>query len=350
MTRRCTLGLWLAFGLLLTPGRAAGAPTQVFDNPSKICLRETQLQERLQGLPAHLLTAISRAESGRWDEVRQANVAWPWTVTAGGEGRFFPTRAEALAEVRRLQARGVTNIDVGCMQINLFHHGHQFASVEQAMDPAANAAYAARFLKSLYAATGDWTQAAAHYHSTTPERSEYYKAKVVRLWDATKRENPVAIAPPLSIARAPNGGVLPMVTPRGVPSFDGAREARDMRPLRNLNTYVAPIDGERTAFLNARFRASRTAATAAKSAGVRAQQLTSWRQATAGDNTVAVDATIRRAALEAERRRQLQSTGAAKAATQQARFAVKRAQQLERWRLSQTVQPEPPPALDDGKS
>ncbi len=338
MTRVRTLGLWLALGLLLAPGRAAGAPAQAFDDPSKICLRETQIQERLQGLPAHLLTAISLAESGRWDEVRQANVAWPWTVTAGGEGRFFPTRAEALAEVRRLQARGVTNIDVGCMQINLFHHGHQFASVEQAMDPTANAAYAARFLKTLYASTGDWTQAAAHYHSTTPEKSEYYKAKVVRLWDATKRENPIALAAPLSIARAPNAGLLP----------------GDARPLRNLNTYVAPIDGERTAFLNARFRSSRTAATAAgKGASVREQQLSSWRQATAGDNTVAVDATVRRGVVEAERRRQLQAAkSATKAVTGQARFAEKRAKQIERWRFSQTVHPEPAPAStpDDDKS
>lgn len=333
MTRVRTLGLWLALGLLLAPGRAAGAPAQAFDDPSKICLRETQLQERLQGLPAHLLTAISHAESGRWDEVRQANVAWPWTVTAGGEGRFFPTRAEAMAEVRRLQARGVTNIDVGCMQINLFHHGHQFASVEQAMDPAANAAYAARFLKTLYASTGDWTQAAAHYHSTTPEKSEYYKTKVVRLWDATKRENPVAPTL-LSIARAPNAGVLPA----------------DARPLRNLNTFVTPIDGERTAFLNARFRASR-AATAANGAGVREQQLASWRASRAGDNTVAADATARRGVVEAERRRQLQAaTGATKAATQQARFAEKRTKQIERWRLSQTPHPEPPPAPDDDKS
>jgi hypothetical protein len=331
MTRCDTLGLVLALGLLLAPEKAAAMPAQAFDDPSKICLRETQLQERLQGLPAHLLTAISRAESGRWDEARRANVAWPWTVTAGGEGRFFPTRAEALAEVRRLQARGVTNIDVGCMQINLFHHGHQFASVEEAMDPAANAAYAARFLKSLYAATGDWTQAAAHYHSTTPERSEYYKAKVVRLWESTKRENPVAVAAPFAIPRVSNAGVLPV----------------DARPLKNLNPYVAPIDGERTAFLNARFRASRAAASGG--AGVREQQLASWRQA-AGENTMAVDAAARRAALEAERRRQLQAKGAVKAATQQARFAAKRAQQLERWRLSQTVAPEPPPTADDGKS
>lgn len=332
MTRRDTLGLGLAVGLLLAPERAAAMPTQAFDDPAKICLRETQLQERLQGLPAHLLTAISRAESGRWDEVRRANVAWPWTVTAGGEGRFFPTRAEALAEVRRLQAQGVTNIDIGCMQINLFHHGHQFASVEEAMDPAANAAYAARFLKTLYAATGDWTQAAARYHSTTPERSEYYKAKVVRLWEATKRENPVAVAPPLALARAPTAGALPV----------------DARPLRTLASYVAPIDGERTALLNARFRAARAAATAANGAGVRGQQLAAWRQA-AGENTMALDAAARRAALEAERRRQLQSTGAAKATTQQARFAQRRTQQLERWRLGQTVAPEPP-APDDGKS
>ncbi|MCC7015591.1 MAG: murein transglycosylase, partial [Rhodospirillales bacterium] len=141
-----------AFG----PAEAAPVARQAIDDPWKTCAAQAARQEAALNLPHHLLSAIGKAESGRWDEAGRANVAWPWTVTAEGEGRFFDTKAEALAEVRRLKARRVSNIDVGCMQVNLGYHGHRFASIEEAMDPVANTAYAARFLKTLRATSADW--------------------------------------------------------------------------------------------------------------------------------------------------------------------------------------------------
>ncbi|MDZ7712446.1 MAG: hypothetical protein U5L06_04740 [Rhodovibrio sp.] len=68
---------------------------------------------------------------------------------AEGRGRYLPSKAAAIAEVRDLQARGVSNIDVGCMQVNLHWHGDAFESLEQAFDPAYNVAYAAAFLLDL---------------------------------------------------------------------------------------------------------------------------------------------------------------------------------------------------------
>ncbi|HJO71542.1 MAG: hypothetical protein QF450_07035 [Rhodospirillales bacterium] len=62
--------------------------------------------------------------------------------------------------MRRLSARGVRNIDVGCMQVNLLYHKDAFATLEEAFEPASNAAYAARFLKDLYATSGSWSAAA----------------------------------------------------------------------------------------------------------------------------------------------------------------------------------------------
>ena len=138
----------IATVIALSPFPGLATTTQAFEKSWKICAEQTLLQERVAGIPQYLLTAISKAESGRWDDTNKASIAWPWTVTSGGEGRFYDSRQEALAEVRRLKAAGVKNIDVGCMQVNLMHHGHQFASIEHAMDPAANVAYAATFLKS----------------------------------------------------------------------------------------------------------------------------------------------------------------------------------------------------------
>ncbi len=80
------------------------------------CARRTAQAERAHGLPNHLLNAISKVESGRWHAPSGAILAWPWTVTAGGKGRFLPSKKAAIAEVEHLRARGVRNIDVGCMQ------------------------------------------------------------------------------------------------------------------------------------------------------------------------------------------------------------------------------------------
>ena len=96
------------------------------------------------------------------------------------------------------------------MQINLLHHPNAFASLEEGFDPLANARYAARFLKELYAERGDWMAAAGNYHSRTPERAQAYRNAVAsRLPEEQARAgsapgwNPawerVAAAPPVPV-------------------------------------------------------------------------------------------------------------------------------------------------------
>jgi len=157
-----------------------------------LCRLQTERQGRAAGIPDNLLRAISHVESGRWSEARKAKVAWPWTVMAEGRGRYFPTKAAAIAEVRKLQAGGVHNIDVGCMQINLHYHGGAFDSLEDAFDPAANVAYAVEFLSSLKAETGTWSKAAMLYHSRTPEHARRYHLKVVQAWNALNAASPAS--------------------------------------------------------------------------------------------------------------------------------------------------------------
>lgn len=166
--------------LSAAPGHAA--PAQDLGADGGLCRAQTERQGRLAGMPAHMLTALSHVESGRWDAGRQEKVAWPWTINAAGEGKIFPNKAAAVAEVRRLQAKGVRSIDVGCMQINLFYHGKAFPNLETAFDPAANVAYAIEFLTNLKAETGSWNAAAVRYHSATPEYANRYRAKLREEW------------------------------------------------------------------------------------------------------------------------------------------------------------------------
>ena len=156
--------------------------------------------EQAVAIPPLLMVAIGKVESGRRDPATGAVVAWPWTINAEGQGSYYESKAQAIAAVRALQARGVQSIDIGCMQINLMHHPNAFASLDQAFDPSANATYAAHFLNDLHAQSNDWLHAAGQYHSSTPELGAAYQTQVAAAWT---QERNLADATPLLTAAAP---------------------------------------------------------------------------------------------------------------------------------------------------
>ena len=168
--------------LSATPGAGAGVR-----DPWTLCPTAIPAQERVHGIPPQLLQAISLAESGRWQSEANQSLAWPWTVMAEGRGRYLPTKADAINEVMALQRRGIKNIDVGCMQINLFYHPDAFANLNEAFDPSKNVAYAGKFLRDLKDNHKSWTRAVGFYHSGTPEFHHRYRQKVLGIWQ-TERE------------------------------------------------------------------------------------------------------------------------------------------------------------------
>ena len=143
------------------------------------CLAAASATEHDNALPPDLLGAIGRIESGRWNPAAHSVVPWPWTVNAEGGGHMFASAQQAVAYVASLQARGVRSIDVGCFQVNLLYHPAAFASLDQAFDPGANAAYAADFLGRLYRRSGSWEQAVGDYHSQSPLRGDPYRRRVL---------------------------------------------------------------------------------------------------------------------------------------------------------------------------
>ena len=176
------VALFLLFGIA---GLRAAQPSML--DPWRLCPQAITAAERTQAIPKHLLSAIALAESGRKHPALDKRMPWPWTVMAEGQGRYLATKQEAIAEVRGLQARGIRNIDVGCMQVNLYYHPEAFFSLEQAFDPASNVAYAGRFLRSLFADSGAWDEAAGRYHSATPGLKDPYHDKVVQIWNREQR-------------------------------------------------------------------------------------------------------------------------------------------------------------------
>lgn len=134
------------------------------------CRRAARIAADHSGVPLHVLLSIVRIESGK----RDAAFGWPWTVNAGGDGRYFPDRRQALDFARRHSALGRTNLDIGCFQLNLYWHGEAFPSLDAMLSPQQNALYAAIFLADLKKEFGTWRSAAGAYHSRTDELAAKY--------------------------------------------------------------------------------------------------------------------------------------------------------------------------------
>ncbi|MCS6779769.1 MAG: hypothetical protein NZ555_08715, partial [Geminicoccaceae bacterium] len=206
MPRSLALLVFFLLASSLVPA-ISGAParaTALAPWPSgdgRLCHAAASRIEREEGLPKGILEAIALAESGRWDPARRAASAWPWTVNAGGEAAYLASRAEAVAHVERLRAAGRTNIDVGCLQINLGWHPTAFPDLESAFDPLANATYAAAFLQTLREEAGSWEGAVERYHSRDPDRGRSYRERVWRIW-AGLDGRPVEDEPPIRLALA----------------------------------------------------------------------------------------------------------------------------------------------------
>jgi hypothetical protein len=173
----------------LLPAAASSASPSISRTPSpgEECLSAIETSERQMRLPSLLLRSIALVESGWPDPVTGRVLPWPWAINVGGTGYFFASSAEAIAAVQDFQAKGIRSIDVGCAQVNLLHHPTAFNSLESAFNPQINVDYAARFLKALYAGTGNWPLAAAGYHSKSPERGLAYARKVLAVWPNANR-------------------------------------------------------------------------------------------------------------------------------------------------------------------
>ena len=159
---------------------------QVFE----LCQIAVDKAEKNYQIKSNLLQTIASVESGRWNAQAGKRVAWPWTVHANGKGRYYKSKVEAIAAVKDMQQRGITNIDVGCMQINLKYHGEAFANLDEAFDPEKNVAYSAKFLRKLYKRNKqNWTKTAMHYHSRNLRRGTNYKNRLEKHYAQYVRED-----------------------------------------------------------------------------------------------------------------------------------------------------------------
>ena len=161
---------------------AAGPSSDGGGDSWRVCGEAIAAAEKAAKVPGKLLLSIALVESGRRNDNDDSYSPWPWTVNAGGRGRYFPTKEDAVAAVREMKAERIRNIDVGCMQVNLGYHPRAFGDLGEAIDPSRNAAYAAGFLRSLFRETGSWGHAVGRYHSSVYRFNRPYRIRVMKLW------------------------------------------------------------------------------------------------------------------------------------------------------------------------
>ncbi len=183
-------GRVILFGLLFALVSAAGlmSPKLAVSATGDACRAPMAKLEQRYRVPRNLLGAIGLTESGYTNPETKKFAPWPWTVYSEGKGRYHASKADAIADVQALKRRGVKNIDVGCMQINLKYHPQAFHSLEEAFDPNTNVEYAAQFLAKLKTEHKSWGKTIARYHSATPKFGNRYKQKVMKNWNVARSQ------------------------------------------------------------------------------------------------------------------------------------------------------------------
>jgi hypothetical protein len=124
---------------------------------------------RIAGIHVNTLYSIAVQESGmRWDDGSLR--PWPWTLYVNKsqdgvkKGAYrYRTRAAAETALQRLIDKGIDNIDVGLMQVNLHWHRHRVVKPTHLLTPLINVRVAATILNEVND-TGP-AKAVARYHS-----------------------------------------------------------------------------------------------------------------------------------------------------------------------------------------
>lgn len=214
---RLALSVILAVAVLGWQGAARAGAVDAM----ALCRNAAITAADVHGIPREVMVAITLVET----RTKRDGVSgpWPWTVNVAGKGRWFDSRAGALVHAQAALSRGQTSFDVGCFQLNYKWHGMHFGSIDEMFEPAPSGDYAARFLKSLHAETGDWIKASGLYHSRTAKHAKRYRTLVARTVRGMGGKVPEQVAVAAASAPAPTS---PMVFRRNDPSaewFSGPR-------------------------------------------------------------------------------------------------------------------------------
>src|ERR1700760_2861361 len=88
---------------LLAPCQARADVGTMAPPVTALCRQAITAAERTHSIPAHLLAAIARVESGRRDQDTGTFNPWPWTINMDGQGSFYDTKPQAIAAAQAMR-------------------------------------------------------------------------------------------------------------------------------------------------------------------------------------------------------------------------------------------------------
>lgn len=168
--KKIIINILLVCTMSLCGGYAVATDFQEYSNTEISELILTA--EKSEGIPSGLLAAIAKVESG----------VHKFAINLNGKSVFAASKEDALLQINKALDSGLTNIDIGVMQLNWRWHHWEFVDAEEMLEPASNIKYAASLLRSLYNKHGDWQSAVRYYHSATGIHHRKYSRKVVMCW------------------------------------------------------------------------------------------------------------------------------------------------------------------------
>lgn len=152
---------------------------------SLYCIRYFSYYEKKYRIPRDLLYAISIHEAGK-PHSYNLSIVWPWSLHINGKAYYLKNGRSSLRFVKKQISRGITNIDIGCMQINFKYHSKNFKSISHMINPKYNIEYASKFLLSKYKKTRSWKKAVSQYHSHNVPLGSKYADKIFRIYKNMK--------------------------------------------------------------------------------------------------------------------------------------------------------------------
>lgn len=153
----------------------ANLPNAAYSATKDEILELISKAEQESNIPRGLLLAISKIESN----------LQPLALNIKGQTMLAKDENYALQNIRQALNAGITNIDIGIMQLNYKWHQHNFTNLADMLKLETNIKYAAKLLVQLKQTYGNWHTAIRHYHSAEPKYHKKYSRKIVLCWLAS---------------------------------------------------------------------------------------------------------------------------------------------------------------------
>lgn len=133
-----------------------------------------------------LLYSVALVESRRTDHSGRNLRPWPWALNVSGKSHYFDTRSEAEVFLTDLLEKGIRNVDVGPLQINLRWNGHLVTHPLDLFDLSTSIRVGEQVLyNALMSSPDDDALAVGRYHNWSDEnRARAYGLRVLRIREA----------------------------------------------------------------------------------------------------------------------------------------------------------------------